>query len=142
MTYTAFGLVPDVVADPAGLAADITALLVELTGVTGRSLAEVASCSLGDELSAPADVLFDQLRVLSYVAGAPELPCCKGDDDDAVASWAATVTLIARTGRIERDPVAGSSSVEHARHLEIEGLRPTRPVSTLVLPATSKKKDL
>jgi hypothetical protein len=121
MTYTAFGPIPDLVADPAELAGDITALVVELTGLTGRALAEVASCSLGAELSAPADVLFDQLRVLSYVAGAPELPCCKGDDDDAVASWAATVTRVASTGRIPS--VGGAGSAERAHDQERGGWR-------------------
>ena len=121
MTYTAFGPVPDLVADPVELAADVTALLVELTGLTGRALAEVANCSLGAELSAPADVLFDQLRVLSYVAGAPELPCCKGDDDDAVTCWAATVIRIASTGRIPS--VGGAGSAEHPHDEDMGGWR-------------------
>jgi hypothetical protein len=123
MTYTAFGPVADLVADPAELAADITALLVELTALTGRALAEVASCSLGAELNTPADVLFDQLRVLSYVAGAPELPCCKGDDDDAVAAWAATVTRIASTGGTGPAAVAEAGAAGQARSLGMGGLR-------------------
>ena len=61
---------------------------------------EVANSSLGAELSLYGDGLFDRLRVLSYAAGAPELPCCEGDDDAAVASWADTVTAIAASGRL------------------------------------------
>ena len=100
MTYTAFGPVPDIVSDPARLAADIRALLADLLALTKDGLAEVANSSLGGELSLRVGGLFDELRVLSYTAGAPELPCCEGDDDEAVASWANTVTTIASTGQL------------------------------------------
>ena len=100
MTYTAFGPVADVVTDPTQLAADIAALVADLLEHTGRPLAEVADRSLGAELALHEDVLFDQLRVLSYTAGAPELPCCQGDDDDAVAAWADAVSTVARTRRL------------------------------------------
>lgn len=102
MTYTAFGPVPDPVADPAGLAAAVATLLTDLVTRTGSGLAQIADASLGAELNLTADVLFDQLRVLSYTAGAPELPCCQGDDDEAVSSWAEAVTDIARTGQLRR----------------------------------------
>lgn len=100
MTYTAFGPVPDIVTDPTRLVADLRALLTDLLALTGGGLAEVANSSLGGELSQRAGALFDELRVLSYTAGASELPCCEGDDDEAVASWANTVTTIASTGQL------------------------------------------
>lgn len=100
MTYTAFGPVADDVIDPDQLAADVADLLGDLLTSTGQPLAQVANRSLAADLRLSDDVLFDQLRVLSYTAGAPELPCCEGDDDAAVAAWADAVLAIARTGRL------------------------------------------
>ncbi len=102
MTYTAFGPVPHRVADPARLAAAVADLLTEVTAVAGSDLVEIVNASLEAELSRAADVVFDQLRVLSSIAGAPELPCCANDDDAAVAGWATAVTSIARTGQLPR----------------------------------------
>lgn len=100
MTYTAFGPVPDRITDPARLAAEVATLVADLTTLAGHGLAEIVNASLEAELSRAADVVFDQLRVLSYLAGAPELPCCAGDDEEAVAGWAETVATIARTGQL------------------------------------------
>lgn len=100
MTYTPFGPVPDTVADPDRLATDLAAVLADLLGLAGCALVEVVDAALGGELGPRAEVLFDQLRVLADTAGAPELPCCRGDDDDAVAAWAAVVTGIAGSRRL------------------------------------------
>lgn len=100
MTYTAFGPVADDVTDPGRLAAEIAALRTDLLAGTGLGLAETVDRALGGALDRREDVLFDQLQVLAFRAGAPELPCCPGDDDQAVAAWAEVVSSIARTGRL------------------------------------------